>query len=111
MSDDLAEEYSKNNRKKTIIGNDVWIGTGAFLKKGISVGDGAIIGAHSVVLNDVPDYAIVCGVPAKIKRFRFDNDMMCLLKESKWWEMEPNKVLAAKHYAHDVELFLSELDN
>ncbi len=70
------------------IGNDVWIGTGAFVKNGIKIGDGAIIGARSVVTKDVPPYAIVVGCPAKILRYRFDEQTRQALLELKWWELE-----------------------
>ena len=67
------------------IGNDVWIGQGAFIKGGVTVGDGAIIAAHAVVTKDVPPYAIVGGVPAKIIRYRFDETTIKELLELKWW--------------------------
>lgn len=60
--------------KETIIENDVWIGTHVLIKGGIHVGNGAIIGAGSVVTKDVPDYAIVGGNPARIIKYRFDKD-------------------------------------
>lgn len=68
------------------IGNDVWIGDDVFLKPGISVGDGSVIGAKAVVTKDVPPYAIVAGVPAKIIRYRFDDKIIEELLEIKWWE-------------------------
>ena len=64
--------------KITIIGNDVWIGRNAVIIAGCDVGNGAIIGANSVVTKDVPDYAIVAGVPARIIRFRYtENKLPC----------------------------------
>lgn len=57
-------------RRKTLIGNDIWIGTRAIIMPGIKIGDGVIIGAGSVVTKDVPDYAIIGGCPAKVIRFR-----------------------------------------
>ncbi len=76
----------------THIGNDVWIGAHAQIKSGIIVGNGAIIGAGAVVTKDIPPYAIVGGVPARIIRFRFDEAAVQRLNDSKWWDL-PDKVL------------------
>ena len=70
------------------IGNDVWIGDGVFVKNGVKIGDGAIIGARAVVTKDVPPYAIVVGTPAKILRYRFDEETIKTLLELKWWELD-----------------------
>ena len=67
------------------IGNDVWIGLGAFVKGGVTIGDGAIVAAHAVVTKDVPPYAIVGGVPAKVIRYRFDEETIRELLDLKWW--------------------------
>ncbi len=72
--------------EEVIIGNDVWIGEKVFIKAGIRIGDGVIIGAHSVVTKDIPDYSIVAGSPAKLIRMRFPTEKIKILKESKWWE-------------------------
>lgn len=60
------------NIKDIIVGNDVWIGYGAYIMPGISIGDGAIVGAHAVVTKNVPAYAVVAGVPARIVKYRED---------------------------------------
>lgn len=67
------------------IGNDVWIGEGVFLVGGITVGDGAVILAHAVVTKDVPPYAIVGGVPARIIKYRYDEETIDFLLRIKWW--------------------------
>ena len=67
------------------IGNDVWIGQGVFIKSGVNIGDGSIIAAHSVVISDVPPYAIFAGVPAKLKKFRFSEEIISDLIKVKWW--------------------------
>lgn len=67
------------------IGNDVWIGERVFLVGGIRIGDGAMVLAGAVVTKDVPSYAIVGGVPAKIIKYRYDDDTIQFLKNIKWW--------------------------
>jgi len=69
----------------TTIGNDVWIGANSFIKAGISIGDGAIIGAGSVVTRDVAPYAVVGGNPAKLIKYRFDETVIDRIQASKWW--------------------------
>ncbi len=70
---------------RTRIGNDVWIGASAYLKDGITVGDGAVIGAHAVVTRNVPPYAIVAGNPARVIRMRFPEPMVARLQALAWW--------------------------
>ena len=70
------------------IGNDVWIGDGVFIKNGIIIGDGAIIGAKAVVTKDVPPYAIVAGIPAKIIKYRFNKSIIKKLLQLKWWNLD-----------------------
>jgi len=75
-----------------IVGNDVWIGRCATIMDGIKIGDGAIIGANAVVTKDVPPYAIVGGVPARIIKYRFDKKTIRELLELKWWDLEDSVV-------------------
>ena len=89
------------------IGNDVWVGYNAILMDGIKVGDGAIVGAGAVVTKDVPPYAIVGGVPAKLIRYRFDEPTVSALLESKWWNRDP-KFLATLPF-EDVQKTLALL--
>lgn len=74
------------------IGNDVWIGSHALIRGGVTIGDGAIIGAGAVVVKDVPPYAVVGGVPAKVIKYRFSQEVIDRLEEMKWWDM-PDEVL------------------
>jgi acetyltransferase-like isoleucine patch superfamily enzyme len=75
--------------KKTIVGNDVYIGHGAFIRPGVTIGNGAAIGAYAVVLKDVPPYAVVAGNPATIKRFRVPPEMIGRLQKLAWWRFAP----------------------
>lgn len=74
---------------KVIIGNDVWIGDDVFIKPGVTIGDGSVIGTKAVVTKDVPPYAVVGGVPAKIIKYRFDRHIIDRMLELKWWEFMP----------------------
>jgi acetyltransferase-like isoleucine patch superfamily enzyme len=78
-----VEEY-----QEIIIGNDVWIGTNAIIVDGVAIGNGAIVAANAVVTKDVPPYAIVGGVPAKIIKFRFQVHEINQLESIKWWDWE-----------------------
>ncbi|WP_289157773.1 CatB-related O-acetyltransferase [uncultured Muribaculum sp.] len=78
--------YANDAEKYAVeIGNDCWIGEGAFLVGGIKIGDGAVVLAHAVVTKDVPPYAIVGGVPAKILKYRYTTDDIDFLLKIKWW--------------------------
>lgn len=79
-------EWRRNER--CVIGHDVWIGHGATVTAGVTIGTGAVIGAGAVVTKDVPPYAIVAGVPARLIRYRFDEKTQQRLLLSKWWEWD-----------------------
>lgn len=82
-------KFAHKDKKLAVdIGNDVWIGYGATILAGVRIGDGAIIASGAVVTKDVPAYAIVGGVPAKIIRYRFEEDEIVRLLELKWWEKD-----------------------
>ena len=75
--------------KKTIIGNDVWIGAQSYIKAGVKIGNGAVIGAQSFVNKDVPPYAIVIGTPARIYKYRFDEKTIEKITNSEYWNHNP----------------------
>jgi len=83
------EELTKNDCE---IGNDVWIGVDSIIRRGVRIGNGAVIGANSVVTKDVPPYAIVAGSPAKVIRYRFEEEKIKLIENSKWWIFAPSEV-------------------
>lgn len=74
------------------IGNDVWIGTRAIIMDGVNVSDGAIVAAGSVVTKDVPPYAVVGGVPAKVIKYRFPQEMIDCLLDIQWWNLPDNEI-------------------
>ena len=76
----------------TVIGNDVWIGQNAVILPGVKIGDGAIIGANSVVGSDVAPYTIVVGNPAKELRKRFDDELIALMLALKWWDRSIDEI-------------------
>lgn len=77
---------------KCIIGNDVWIGCGATICRGVEIGDGAVIAANAVVTKDVDPYSIVGGVPAKLIKYRFDKDIIENLLKIKWWTFQESVI-------------------
>ena len=84
----VEKELFMETTGQTQIGNDVWIGYGARILGGVKIGDGAIIAAGAVVTQDVPDYAIVGGVPAKVIRYRFEPEQIEKLKKIQWWKKD-----------------------
>lgn len=86
----VANNVDTKSSKKVIIGNDVWIGSHALILGGVKIGDGAVIGAGAVVTKDVPPYAVVGGVPARIIKYRFSQEIIDKLLEIKWWNLPEN---------------------
>lgn len=90
---DIEDITSAWDRKGDIvIGSDVWIGYEAVILSGVTIGDGAIIGARAVVTKDVPPYTIACGVPARQIRRRFSDETIAALLELKWWNWPREKI-------------------
>ena len=91
------------------IGSDVWIGNNALIKAGIKIGNGAVIAMGAVVTKDVPDYAIVGGIPAKIIKYRFSEETRLILNESKWWDRDIDWIQKNADLFADVNRLLYEL--
>lgn len=81
-----------DNKGDIVIGNDVWIGYEAVILSGVTIGDGAVIGARAVVTKDVPPYTIVGGVPAKPIRRRFDDETAEKLRRISWWDWDEERI-------------------
>lgn len=83
-------------RKNLTVGHDVWIGYGVVITSSCcKIGNGAVVAAGSVVTKDVPGYAIVGGNPARIIKYRFENNVIQHMEESEWWNMSPNDLMKA----------------
>lgn len=76
----------------TVVGNDVWIGQNVTVMPGVHIGDGAIIGANSVVTRDIPPYCIAAGNPCRVRKKRFDEDLTSYLLELRWWDWDAEKI-------------------
>ncbi|MGL9729055.1 virginiamycin A acetyltransferase [Enterococcus sp. DIV0756] len=93
-----------DNKGDIIIGNDVWIGYEATILSGVTIGDGAIIGAKAVVTKDVPAYSVVGGVPAKKIKHRFDSETIQKLQQLKWWDWPDEKIRQAIPYLKNGQI-------
>jgi len=90
------------------IGNDVWIGANTIIMGDITIGDGAIIGAGSIVTRDIPPYSISVGVPAKVIKYRFTPEEIDFLLQFKWWDRESDWLKNNYKDFHDIKLFMSK---
>ncbi len=105
------ESRTYRHTKPTVIGNDVWIGTGAMVMPGITVGDGAVIHPGSVVFDDVEPYAIVRGNPAVFRHHRFTEEWVTALLRIKWWDWTDEAIAAAREdFYGDLRAFVEKYD-
>jgi acetyltransferase-like isoleucine patch superfamily enzyme len=96
------KQWFFDNAPTTTVGHDVWVGTGACVLGGVTIGHGAVIGAGSVVTHDVPPYAIYAGTPARFVRHRFDDATIRFLLELQWWHFDHDWLRAHYRLFHDV---------
>jgi len=101
----FADKMYFDEYQETTIGNDVWIGMQATIMGGLNIGDGAVIAGGAVVTKDVPPYAIVGGVPAKILKYRFDEETIHFLLETKWWNNDRDFLKTHFKKFHTPEAF------
>lgn len=88
--DSIATKFARHHylpRVRTTVGNDVWIGEGAYIKAGVNIGHGAVVGMGSVVTKDVRPYEVVAGNPARPIRTRFDENVIAALLKLAWWDL------------------------
>ena len=104
-----ASLVSYKTTRPVTIQNDVWIGRNAIIMDGVTIGTGAVVGSAAVVTKDVPPYAVVGGVPARIIRYRFDENTRKRLVESRWWDY-PEDFIATSLRFDDIEQCLSVLE-
>lgn len=95
--------------KKVTIGHDVWLGQNCIVLDGVTIGTGAVVAAGAVVTKDIPAYAIVGGIPAKLIKYRFDKKVRNLLLESQWWNWPDELLKKRSHMFIEPEKFINNL--
>ena len=106
FSQNQFEEY-----QKTVVGNDVWVGSRCIIKGGVTIGDGAIIGMGSVVTHDIPPYEIWGGCPAHFIRKRFDDETIEKLLSLKWWEFSDEQLEKYGDFFRDPQVLLEQTED
>lgn len=111
--DSVKAKFSVHKReppKRIIVGHDVWIGRSAIVLPGVEVGDGAVIGAGSVVTKSVPTYSIVAGNPARVIRYRFDDATIARLTAIQWWTLSEGELRRLGPHFNNIEKFLENAE-
>ncbi|RAW09975.1 antibiotic acetyltransferase [Paenibacillus taichungensis] len=107
IEDEDTQRLSEISKNKQIeIGNDVWIGAGVLILPSVKIGNGVIVGGGAVVTKDIPDYAVVVGVPAKIIKYRFSESEIKILNKIEWWNWSDKKIKQnGKYFLNNEEFF------
>jgi len=88
----INNSYEDLTQKDCVVESDSWLGSYSFIKRGVRVGYGSVIGTHAVVTKDVPNFAIVVGVPAKVIGYRFEKEVIKKLLEISWWNWDDDLI-------------------
>ena len=96
--------YVDSDKHAVKIGNDCWIGERAFIVGGVTIGDGAVVLANAVVTKDVPPYAIVGGIPAKVIKYRYTREDVDFLLSTQWWNVDISELKNNAHLLRDIDL-------
>lgn len=104
----LCSENKVVESKETVIGHDVFIGANVTILDGVTIGDGAVVGAGAVITKDIPPYAIAVGVPAKVVKFRFDNETIEKLLQNPWWDKGGEELMRVEKTFWSVDEFVKE---
>lgn len=104
---DVVYDYCPNFEKSIVIGNDVWIGVNCIIFNNVTIGDGAVIAAGSIIRKDVPPYAVVGGVDRIIK-YRFSQDIIEKLLKIKWWDWSDEKIKENINLLYDPQKFVDQ---
>jgi chloramphenicol O-acetyltransferase type B len=107
LFNETPENRDAISKGPIVVGNDVWIGTNAVILSGVTVGHGAVIGAGAVITRDVPPYAVVGGVPAKVIKMRFRPDQIESLLDIAWWDWPEERLRANRTLFYgDIDAFI-----
>lgn len=102
----ISDDINEPQKAPPVIGNDVWIGMNSIIMRGVTVGDGAVIAAGSVVTKDIKPYSIVAGVPAKHLRYRFTEEQIHQLLKIQWWNWDEEKIHENVHLFYEIDKFI-----
>lgn len=104
MRNDWATQIDFKQNLPIKIGNDVWIGRDSKIMDGVTIGDGAVVATGSIVTKDVPPYTIVGGVPAKVIKYRFPEEVIEKLMKLKWWDFSDEKIKKHKSFFNEKDI-------
>lgn len=108
-SNNSTSIFHKSKKRRVIVGNDCWIGDRVLINSGVKIGHGCVVAAGSVVLKDVPSYAIVGGIPAKVIKYKFEESIISQLLRIEWWKYDYES--RQRNLFNDVEVFIQNIKN